>query len=427
MSIQPLPVPPLLAAVGAARMAVRDAVSAGLARVGDDELASSLSELTGLISQAESLRTEVLDEAQRRRLADRAAATGTDAWAAALTGEKRTAMAGGLWLARVLGEKYEHTRVAFAAGRIGFDQAMVIARAADQAPDDATPDQVAAAEQWLVDRATGDATRTGRPTNAARLRQTARRMFAPLDPDLADRHEAAMLSRQERAAENECWLTMGDNGDGTYSGKFTIPELHGSLLRTLLDKLTAPRRLARDTDGHTAVDASAAPLGRPEIDGTAFCELIEHLPTDGWSAASTATLVVTVDLDHLRAGLASAGLDTGTRISATEARRLACNAGIVPAVMSGPSEVLDLGRARRLHTPAQRRALAVLYDSCAIDTCERPFTWTEIHHPHPWSHGGPTDLTNAAPLCGHHHRRAHDPRFDLRRQPGGGWRLHPRR
>ncbi|MFZ5845942.1 MAG: HNH endonuclease signature motif containing protein, partial [Actinomycetota bacterium] len=58
--------------------------------------------------------------------------------------------------------------------------------------------------------------------------------------------------------------------------------------------------------------------------------------------------------------------------------------------------------------------------------CERPFAWCEIHHPDPWSQGGPTDLTNALPLCGYHHQRAHDPHYTLTITPTGEARFRRR-
>jgi hypothetical protein len=88
---------------------------------------------------------------------------------------------------------------------------------------------------------------------------------------------------------------------------------------------------------------------------------------------------------------------------------------------------LDLGRSRRLHSRTQRRALALMHDTCAVAGCERPFAWCEIHHwPTPWSRGGPTDLDTGVPLCGHHHRRAHETRFDLRRRRDGEFTFHRR-
>jgi hypothetical protein len=138
-------------------------------------------------------------------------------------------------------------------------------------------------------------------------------------------------------------------------------------------------------------------------------------------------MLVRLDLEALLTGLGVAGIETGAAISAGEARRLACNAGLVPAVMGGASVPLDLGRERRLHTGHQRRALAVVHDTCAVTGCERPFAWCEIHHPRPWSAGGRTDVANGIPLCGWHHRRAHDDRWDLRRLADGDYRFHRRR
>ena len=166
--------------------------------------------------------------------------------------------------------------------------------------------------------------------------------------------------------------------------------------------------------------------------GHAFTELVEHLPTSsdgitGGFARNAVTLLVHLDHQHLLDGLASARLDTGAHVSAGEARRLACSAGIIPVVLGGASQVLDLGRERRLHSAAQRRALSVTHETCAAEGCERPFAWCDIHHPHAWSDGGATDLDNGLPLCGFHHRRAHDNRFDLTTLPSGEVRYRRRR
>ncbi len=82
--------------------------------------------------------------------------------------------------------------------------------------------------------------------------------------------------------------------------------------------------------------------------GRALCELIEHLPSDGHPqhGVANATIVVTVDETRLRAGAGEAVLDTGGAISVGETRRLACNAGLLPMVLSGGSKILDLGISR---------------------------------------------------------------------------------
>ncbi|HET6968566.1 MAG TPA: DUF222 domain-containing protein, partial [Ornithinibacter sp.] len=148
--------------------------------------------------------------------------------------------------------------------------------------------------------------------------------------------------------------------------------------------------------------------------GSAFVELLEHLPTDRLSGKVAATVVVTIDHDQLRESLGAAHLDTGHDLSAGEARRLACSAGILPAVLDGTTLPLDLGRTKRFFTESQRVALATTYDECAAEGCDRPFAWSDLHHEDPWAQGGATDLDLAVPLCGSDHRRAHDPRFQHR-------------
>lgn len=99
--------------------------------------------------------------------------------------------------------------------------------------------------------------------------------------------------------------------------------------------------------------------------------------------------------------------DSGEVLSASAIRRLACEASIIPAVLGGPSSVLDLGYTERYFTPAQRRALAIRDKHCSYPGCTVPPQWCEAHHIEHWCHGGPTDLTNGALLCGRHHTIVH--------------------
>lgn len=427
MSVATLAPPSSLEQVTTARAAVAQAAQVPAAELSTPELEAAVAELAALESQVSALRLAYAAEADDRGVAAAACDTGTDAWLARLTGEPREVMAGGLWIARLLRTRYHHTREALAQGRLRLAQAKVVVRAAERAPAGVTDEQRADAEASLVAMATGEGTRSGRPMDARRLRQQARRMFDGILPaDQVDRIESDQLQAEESRAEAETHLWLHDNGDGTCTGRFTLPELHGSLLRTALDRLSAPRQLSRDRAGRPVTDPTAAPTGRAELLGAAFCELIEHLPTDGHAPATTRVLV-TVPLASLQADLGAARLDTGVHVSATQARRLACEAGILPAVLGGAGQPLDLGRSRRLHSPAQRAALATMFDTCAVAGCERPFAWTEIHHHRrAWSAGGRTDLDNALPLCAHHHRRAHDPRWELRPHDAGEHRFHRR-
>ena len=120
--------------------------------------------------------------------------------------------------------------------------------------------------------------------------------------------------------------------------------------------------------------------------------------------------MVILDLDTLQADCGFAETSTGDRITAEQARRLACQAGIIPVVLGGQGEILDLGRTRRLFSTAQRKAMAIRDRECTADGCDIPAAWCEAHHhKKPWSQGGKTDLADGKLLCSFHHHRAHDP------------------
>jgi hypothetical protein len=85
-----------------------------------------------------------------------------------------------------------------------------------------------------------------------------------------------------------------------------------------------------------------------------------------------------------------------------------------PALGGTRSGPLDVGRATRVVSPAQRTALAARDGGCRFPGCDRPLAWCDAHHLWHWLHGGPTDLENLVLLCRAHHHAVH----------GGGWRLH---
>lgn len=416
------PLQTVRACVDASRVAL-DALPQGRLPSDGDPVESLIEAVVEQERRLGELRLRLVRVADEQREADTVAASGTDAWLAALTGTSRATTAGGLWLAKALEQRYPAARISFARGDLSEDQVRVIVRAADRIParvSDRDRDQAVAA---LVSRAVEQRLEPGG------LRRVARRMLETVSGAAADIHEAELLAREERRARVETWMTLHDNADGTWAGRFVIPDLQAHLLTTVLEHLSSPRRLTRDGAGNSVVDESVpCDLNWSERLGAGLTELIEHLPTDGFAQHGRvgATVMVHLDHQHLLDGLAAARLDSGTEISASEARRLACGAGLIPAVFGDPSVPLDLGREARLHTKTQRAALSATHDTCAAEGCRRPFAWTEIHHPTPWSRGGRTDLDNALPLCGWHHRRAHDPRYQHTTLPTGELRYRRR-
>lgn len=128
-------------------------------------------------------------------------------------------------------------------------------------------------------------------------------------------------------------------------------------------------------------------------------------------------VIVIVDHDTLVGRIEGAAgvarLADGTMVPGETARRIACDAGLIPAVLRGKSEVLDLGRAQRFASVPQRRALLALWCTCGFPGCTVPVHWTKAHHLDPWKPGGTTDLGVLVPLCERHHHFVHE----------GGWRI----
>jgi len=205
---------------------------------------------------------------------------------------------------------------------------------------------------------------------------------------------------------------MSEDGHGTCRGRFDISALHGAMLRKHLLALAAPQHRASRPSGAGEPVASRELSTRHRM-GLAFGEYIESRRDDTVPDAGglAATVVVTITLDALLGGLAAASLDTGGRISAAEARRLACAAGIIPAVLGGASQVLDLGRKTRFHTGPQRVALALRDGGCTAEGCDWPPGMCHAHHDTPWHQGGPTDVNTGRLLCPKHHTLVHDPRY----------------
>jgi hypothetical protein len=278
-------------------------------------------------------------------------------------------------------------------------------------PEELRREQRDAVEAHLVAQA--------REVDPAQLRRLARRALeaAERSSRRVDEAEDEQLRGEEQRALARTRLTMRDNGDGTTSGHFTVPSLAGSILRKTIQQIASPRRervrKARGQACEGSEDGATTYAGTDWAHryGLALLEILEHLPTDRLQGKVAATVVATVSLEALRSGVGAAQLDTGQVVSAGQARRLACNAGILPAVLGGASLPLDVGRADRFFTEAQRVALATVYTECAAVGCDRPYAWCELHHEDPWAHGGRTDLRLAVPLCGYHHRRMHDPTF----------------
>lgn len=387
-------------------------------RLDGEGLGELLRSLTRAEARIAALRLQVLAEAERTKAAESVGAASTGAWAARLANADQATAQRQVGLAHDL-DRRPAARTALADGAISAEHAAVIMQADRQLPARVSAEQRDVVEAALVEKA--------RTFSPSALRRIARRALEEIERDVAvvDAHENEIVADEEEVARSRTRLTLHDNDDGTVTGHFTVPVAQGHLLRKILQTITAPRR-GRLGAAQAQVGDREARTDWDRARGEAFCELIEHLPTDHLHPKTAATLVVTVQLDTLRDALRVAHLDTGGVLSAGEVRRLACNARIIPAVLGRASLPLDLGRSARLFSEAQRTALGLDHSTCAADNCERPFAWCELHHQHAWSRGGSTDLADATPLCQFHHRRIHDPRYLHARSRDGSITFHRR-
>ena len=179
---------------------------------------------------------------------------------------------------------------------------------------------------------------------------------------------------------------------------------------------TAPEEAPRP--GETAKETNARLRARRlyQLVFDAITRLIDPpTPEDVWMPMnSRIDILVTITYEALAGITNDPGFTQhGELISAATARRLACNAGILPLVMGGKSQPLDLGRKVRYFTKAQKRAIAARDRGCANPGCSMPVHRTEVHHIKSFSEGGKTNVSNGLLLCIRCHTAYHAGHFDI--------------
>lgn len=429
---------------------LKSEVYAGASSASPPGITGALRSVERASRRLESVKLTLIATLEKARAAEADGHSSTAAMVGQVTGSGGAAAAAQVSLAAALEDSCPQSKEALARGDLTSAAAAIIAGTMDKLPDGLTDDERSKVEAALV--------KEGKQLAPGRFRRSAARALAAAEKSAedVDAHHDEQLRSQEERAYAASTLTMHDNGDGTTTGRFVVPTLAASMLRKIIQAMVSPRRDHLRSEGtgqqggHGSSDRStgasfggdrepvtgpawdsnglggdrspgSAPAWHRDADwkdlswqakaGRALVDLLEHLPTDHLSASNAATVVITAQLEALLGALRAASVETGMDLSAGEARRLACNAGLMPLILGGASLPLDLGRRQRFFTPAQRTALASIYDSCAEEGCDRPYSWCELHHEKPWQSGGRTSLANAIPLCGFHHRLIDSPRF----------------
>ncbi|MEV7330463.1 DUF222 domain-containing protein [Micromonospora sp. NPDC093244] len=280
-------------------------------------------------------------------------------------------------------------RDALAGGSVTVEQVRVIA--------DTVEIVHSAAGAEAADKAVGLLVDWAAQFDAALLRRLGTRILDHVAPDVADAADEAALRAQESRAARDRHITISEQTDGRLRLAGILDTEAAAALRAAIDPLTTP----------TGPDDTRTPAQRRHDALADICRLAlrtGELPETGGDPAQ---LVVTTTYDGLARQLGVGALDTGLQLTAEAVRRLACDAAILPAVLGGAGQALDVGRQRRLISGPLRRALVLRDGGCAFPGCDRPPRWCDGHHIRHWADGGDTSLANAVLLCGHHHRHVH--------------------
>ncbi|CAI3799883.1 hypothetical protein NKCBBBOE_02443 [Pseudarthrobacter sp. MM222] len=112
-------------------------------------------------------------------------------------------------------------------------------------------------------------------------------------------------------------------------------------------------------------------------------------------------------------------------VTASTARKIACDADIIPVVLGGEGRILDIGRSSRIFPPHIRKALTARDQGCSFPGCTIPAPWCEAHHISYWSRGGSTGTDNGTLLCSHHHHLIHKEHWTIELRTGVPWFIPP--
>jgi hypothetical protein len=398
--------------VEAARSAVGAATASltGLAQsvfaVGNAELGPFFRQLDDLGRQVEAARVAVLAEALGRGVVAQSDSPSPASWAIHWAPSLRGGGAGRLVTVAQATRAVRNAALAAAVlgARVGVINASVVLAEMDKL----RPRLREEAREAVLDGFIQIATEHG-PREIRALRQALIATYG--DPDeLQDHHDKL---------KHGVSLSQRGDDDGMAVYRLRLDPEGSQVLEAMLGPLSAPRPTPACSDTPACPDLRSSDQRR----GEALVEICRRAAAAGGAAPATtkAQVFVTIDLADLQTRTgpwtgAEAGGGTRARAGTTMAgqllapetvRRVACDATIIPVVLGTHSEVLDVGRAKRLFTPGMLHALWLRDKGCTIPGCGAPPFWADAHHLVHWADGGPTAVTNAALLCGRHHTIAH--------------------
>ncbi|GAB3920982.1 hypothetical protein GCM10029976_007360 [Kribbella albertanoniae] len=277
------------------------------------------------------------------------------------------------------------------------DLAKIIVGTLEKAPSSTPVETLTVAEEQMVKMA-----RVSNPRELAKFGQD---VLTRLDTDGPEPAE------DEAAAKEFLRLRQTDGGV-----KFTgfLAGASGEQLKTQIHQGSKP---------HKTIDGERDPRTQDQRQADAFKATMDA-GAGNPDYPGVPHITVTIDFNDLKAALAAAPaafgggtgdsssggavgeLVFGDNLSAGAVRILACDAAVLPIVLGGDSQPLDVGREQRFVNRYIRRALNKRDKGCVV--CQAPPWMCHAHHLTHWANGGPTSLQNLALLCSAHHRAVHD-------------------
>lgn len=284
------------------------------------------------------------------------------------------------------------THAALSDAAIDGEHIEVIARAMREIPD-----WVDGSARVEFERALAEQARTADP---AQLRASADRTLAVLDQDGPEPDDAP-------APQPRNHLSWRKRRDGRVRGAFELCTADAATFAALIEPLSKPDPASAMVDTRT----------QAERNGDAFaqiCDLAIAAPDLPTEAGERPHVNITIPLAALESRVGHALLDGAGVLSAGAARVIACDAKVLPHVLGGSSQPLDIGRARYTVPAHIRRALILRDRGCSFPHCDRRPRACAAHHVVHWADGGPTALNNLALLCVRHHRLVHNSDWAIR-------------
>lgn len=212
--------------------------------------------------------------------------------------------------------------------------------------------------------------------------------------------------------------------DGWVTGDFYLDPVVGASLITALDHMAPP-------DPEDSPDGPRT-LSQRRADGLA--DIVNRHMNGGKPGANPPSVNAVVDVATLLSespdlSATRCEIDGIGPVARTVLDQMCCDARFTRFIMSGPSQILDMGRATRLATSSQRRALQARDRHCRFPSCNRRSQWCNIHHVAGWVESlGETNMDNLVLLCRRHHTLVHNSRWTITMAADGEFEFtHPAR